>query len=93
LHPNIKLSASNKTIQHFSLESRDMKKLIIALLITLAGTGSAIAKDSELKLPIINKSLQSQIDKKIELSLKKKTLQFSKTNYLAQKQLKTNKAS
>jgi len=70
-----------------------MKKLIIALLITLAGTGSAIAKDSELKLPIINKSLQSQIDKKIELSLKKKTLQFSKTNYLAQKQLKTNKAS
>ena len=70
-----------------------MNKLIIALLIALAGTGSAIAKDSALRLPVINQGLQSQIDKKIELSLKKKTLQFSKTTYLAQKQLKLNKAS
>ena len=70
-----------------------MNKLILALLITLTGTGSAVAKGSELRLPVINDSLQSQIDKKVELSLKKKTLRFSKVNYLAQKQLKNNKAS
>jgi hypothetical protein len=87
------MSASNRAIQHFSLEDRDMNKLVLAILITLCGTGSAMAKDSEFRLPVITDALQSQIDKKIEISLKQKTLNFSKAGFIAQKQVKTNKTS
>ncbi|MBT7950702.1 MAG: hypothetical protein HN764_03685 [Gammaproteobacteria bacterium] len=52
-----------------------------------------MAKDSEFKLPVITDALQSQIDKKIEISLKQKTLNFSKAGFIAQKQVITNQAS
>jgi hypothetical protein len=87
------MSASNRAIQHFPLEDRDMNKLILAILITLCGTGSAMATDSEFRHPMISDALQSQIDKKIEASLQQKMLDFSNASYVAQKQVKTNKAS
>lgn len=70
-----------------------MKNLIVAVFIGLAGVNNAMAQETEFTLPDLTSTLQTQIDEKMAASLHRKTLLFSKTNYLAQEQVKTSKAS
>jgi hypothetical protein len=93
LHPNPEIAASNRAIQHFSLEDRDMKNLIIAALIGMASVNNVIANEDDFRFPQISTTLQLQIDRKLEEIVQAETFQFPKTNYVAQKQVKNNKAS